>query len=554
MWGFTLPANRMAPTAIRLSSRLKLSVSVLWLGLLCLRALAQTTTITSSGTWTVPPGVTSVSGLVVGGGGGGGADWGGGGGGGQVVVLNSYAVTPGTVFSITIGNGGAGGIAFAASGASGGSTTFGSITAIGGGAGANGGFGGVSGGSGGGAGGNSIQASGSSTVGQGHGGTSAYGAGGAGGGGATAHGSNGYSWTGGNGGAGYFYAGSYYAAGGGGGAPLGWGNAGGPGSPGAGAGAIVSGAAGGNAAANSGSGGGGGCYNWGPGGNGGSGVVILSYATPPQITSSLSQNVSQGQPVSYQITATSAPTGYGATNLPAGLSVNNATGVISGILPTNGGVPGSNSTTSSIISATNALGTDTKTLVWNVTAAAISTSASVSPSSILTGGSVALTRAGSTNFGFGWTENVIWNPDGSAQVLGNQALGSQSYTPTGGVGLYWYQFRLVDTYSNYKDQWISFSVAQPAPSSFQTTSVQSYSVAFSWSGVSGAVGYNVYRNGVKVNDSLISGTSFTDLTATPGTAYTYTVRSVASGGAESPDSTGVSVITFASFEVFTPLP
>ncbi len=63
----------------------------------------------NTGTWTVPPGVTSVQVLVVGGGGSGSAGinykWGGGGGG--VIDLNSYAVTSGASLTVTVGIGGA---------------------------------------------------------------------------------------------------------------------------------------------------------------------------------------------------------------------------------------------------------------------------------------------------------------------------------------------------------------------------------------------------------------------------------------------------------------
>ncbi|MFZ5493763.1 MAG: fibronectin type III domain-containing protein [Verrucomicrobiota bacterium] len=272
----------------------------------------------------------------------------------------------------------------------------------------------------------------------------------------------------------------------------------------------------------------------------------------PTITSSLSVGINQGQTVSYNITATNSPTSYGAANLPSGLSVNTSTGAITGIIPANGGVQGSNSTINSTITATNTVGTDSKTLVWNLTAANIVANGSVSPSGGTIGTSVTLTRAGSANFGLAWTENVIWKPDGSAQVLGNAQLGSQSYTPNAGPGTYWYQFRVVDTYSNYKDQWISFVMTGSSPTGLQTTSVQSYSVSLSWNAVSGATGYNVYRNGVKLTGSPQTGTAFADSNLSAGTTYTYGVTAIV-GGNESPQTT-LNVTTTGSFEVFTPLP
>jgi hypothetical protein len=64
---------------------------------------------TTSGTFSVPSGVSSVDALVVGGGGGGGEQHGGGGGAGGLIFFPGYPVTPGGTLTVTIGCGGAGG-------------------------------------------------------------------------------------------------------------------------------------------------------------------------------------------------------------------------------------------------------------------------------------------------------------------------------------------------------------------------------------------------------------------------------------------------------------
>ena len=72
------------------------------------------TTFTSSGTFTVPSGVTQVSAVCIGGGGGasgspGTSNFGGAGGGGGGLAYGTFTVTPGESLSISVGSGGAGG-------------------------------------------------------------------------------------------------------------------------------------------------------------------------------------------------------------------------------------------------------------------------------------------------------------------------------------------------------------------------------------------------------------------------------------------------------------
>jgi T5SS/PEP-CTERM-associated repeat protein len=67
-------------------------------------------------------------------------------------------------------------------------------------------------------------------------------------------------------------------------------------------------------------------------------VTISSVvAGAPVISSATTANAAPGAPFSYQIAATNNPTSFGATNLPAGVTVDNSTGLISGT-PANAGV------------------------------------------------------------------------------------------------------------------------------------------------------------------------------------------------------------------------
>lgn len=103
---------------------------------------------TSSGSWVCPANVYVANIFAVGGGGGSGGNayvgaptqiFSKGGGGGGGVIKNSFPVTPGTTYTVTIGAGGAAGIAATGTaGGTGGNTTFGSLLTAFGGGGSNG--------------------------------------------------------------------------------------------------------------------------------------------------------------------------------------------------------------------------------------------------------------------------------------------------------------------------------------------------------------------------------------------------------------------------------
>ena len=93
-----------------------------------------------------------------------------------------------------------------------------------------------------------------------------------------------------------------------------------------------------------------------------SATLSLTVIAQPAITSPLTASAGVSLPFSYTITASNTPSGFAAIGLPAGLSLNAATGVISGT-PTSAG------TSSVTIDASNGSGTDSETLVLTVNAA-----------------------------------------------------------------------------------------------------------------------------------------------------------------------------------------
>jgi hypothetical protein len=79
----------------------------------------------------------------------------------------------------------------------------------------------------------------------------------------------------------------------------------------------------------------------------------------PVISSALTASGAVGSAFSYQIAASNTPSGFNAAGLPAGLSVNTSTGLISG-------TPSVDGDTTVTISATNAGGTGSASLVISV--------------------------------------------------------------------------------------------------------------------------------------------------------------------------------------------
>jgi hypothetical protein len=102
-----------------------------------------------------------------------------------------------------------------------------------------------------------------------------------------------------------------------------------------------------------------------------------------------------------------------------------------------------------------------------------------------------------------------------------------------------------------------------APAQLVAVSVAPNQVNLRWAPVTGntsAVGYNVYRNGVRVGSptgtdwhtATGTGTSYSDFGLIPGTAYTYTVKAFDKKGDSSPESATVTASTLPARTVPNP--
>ena len=88
--------------------------------------------------------------------------------------------------------------------------------------------------------------------------------------------------------------------------------------------------------------------------------------------------------------------------------------------------------------------------------------------------------------------------------------------------------------------------ALAAPTGVGTSGATGSSMVISWGAVAGASGYNVYRNGGKVNASVVTAASYTDAGLAPATTYSWTVTDLNGSGVESAPSTPASGTTTGS--------
>ena len=149
-----------------------------------------------------------------------------------------------------------------------------------------------------------------------------------------------------------------------------------------------------------------------------SNVVTLTVTTAaPIITSATTAPGTVGTPfVTYLIVAAGSPTSYGATGLPAGLTVNTVTGAINGT-PTTAGV------SVVTLSATNSTGTDTQILTVTVAAAGVAPIITNNP----------LTSAGTVGTPFSFTITATGSPTtyGAAGLSAGLSLNALTGVITG---------------------------------------------------------------------------------------------------------------------------
>ncbi len=207
---------------------------------------------------------------------------------------------------------------------------------------------------------------------------------------------------------------------------------------------------------------------------------------------------------------------------------------------------------------------NTKTETVNITVNNVDTTSPNSPTNL------SAVAANSTTVNLSWTAST---DSGSNQtgidhynVLRNGAVIAQptttSYVDTNRAAstTYSYVIQAVDKADNVSNNSNTATVTTPSaqdtippstPTGLSAAAGGPNQVNLSWtastdSGGSGLAGYNIYRNSVKINNSLLSGTSYGDGTASASTAYSYTIEAVDGSGNKSAKSAAATATTPAS--------
>jgi poly(3-hydroxybutyrate) depolymerase len=89
--------------------------------------------------------------------------------------------------------------------------------------------------------------------------------------------------------------------------------------------------------------------------------------------------------------------------------------------------------------------------------------------------------------------------------------------------------------------------ALQAPGGLAVGSSTASSITLAWNASNGATGYNVYRNGTRVNASVVASTGYTDSGLAAATSYSYQVSALGNGGVESARSATVTGSTTSGF-------
>ena len=244
--------------------------------------------------------------------------------------------------------------------------------------------------------------------------------------------------------------------------------------------------------------------------------------TTPAINSATTASGIVGTSFSYQMTATNAPTSYAATGLPAGLSVNTTTGLISG-------TPTASGTSTVALRATNSSGTGSATLTLTIALARPGITSATSATGIL--GTFFSYQIGATN------APISYGATGLPSALSvSPATGLISGTPAS-VGMWTVTLSATNSGGTGSDALtLTIGVARPVITS-ATTASGTLGAAFSYqitaSNIPTSYGATGLPQGLSVN--FATG----QISGTPTSAGTWTVTLSATNS----NGTGTAALT-----------
>ena len=281
--------------------------------------------------------------------------------------------------------------------------------------------------------------------------------------------------------------------------------------------------------------------------------VAYSQTAPagsPEISSSTTATATLGASFSYNIIASASPTIYSATGLPAGLSINTSTGLVSG-------TPTAMGQSLLTLGATNASGTGSATLILNVTnnvapAAPSGVTAAVNNVTRISVSWPAVANASS------YTVKRALSSGGPFTAIQTGIIGTSfiDASPQPEVSNYYVVTALAGTLESGNSNVVSASVP-PAVPSMPVVVNNSNSIGLSWNTAAGAVTYKVKRGTVSGGPytliATVSTTSYTDAGVTSGSPYYYVVSSMGNT-LESANSAEAFGVPGASTRTWKPTP
>ncbi|MBA0884956.1 LamG-like jellyroll fold domain-containing protein [Flavobacterium undicola] len=281
--------------------------------------------------------------------------------------------------------------------------------------------------------------------------------------------------------------------------------------------------------------------------------VAYSQTAPtgsPEISSATTATATLGASFSYSIIASASPSSYSASGLPAGLSINTSTGVISG-------TPTAIGQSVVTLGAANTSGTGTATLILNVNsnvapAAPSGATAAVNNVTRISVSWPAVTNASS------YTVKRSLSSSGPFTAIQTGIIGTSfiDASPQPEVSNYYVVTALAGTLESGNSNVVSASVP-PAVPSMPVVLNNSSSIGLSWNTASGAVTYKVKRGTVSGGPyttlATVSTTSYTDTNVSSGSPYYYVVSSMGNT-LESANSAEAFGVPGASTRIWKPTP